>query len=134
MDLLRNRLDRLFSDANRPYLPGQEWSVADSMPRTNLSDNGDSFEIKAELPGFSKSELNVKIQGNYLEISGSRKADLPEGYTVHRVERKVASFSRSFTLPAEVDASKVEASLANGILSLKLPKAEAAKPRQITIN
>ncbi|MFH1152475.1 MAG: Hsp20/alpha crystallin family protein [Pseudomonadota bacterium] len=131
MDLLRSRLDRLFSDYNRPV--GLDWQT-DTVPRTNLYDNGEGFEIRAEVPGFSKEDLNVKIQGNYLEISGSRKADIPEGYTVHRVERKVASFTRSFTLPADVDSSKVQASLTNGILTLTLHKAEAAKPRQITIN
>ena len=82
---------------------------------------------------MTPDDLKVKIQGNYLEISGSRKADTPEGYTAHRLERGTPSFSRSFTLPVEVDANKVSATLKNGILTLMLPKAEIAKPKQITI-
>jgi HSP20 family protein len=83
---------------------------------------------------LSSDDLNVKIQGNYLEISGTRKADTPEGYKAHRIERGTAAFTRSFTLPADVDADKSEASLKNGILTLTLPKAEAAKPKQIEIH
>jgi HSP20 family protein len=66
-------------------------------------------------------------------LSGTRKADSPKGYKAHRVERGTSSFSRSFTLPAEVDAERVEAVLKEGILTLVLPKAEAARPRQISI-
>ena len=132
MDLLRNRMNRVFTDYDRRYGSGPAW-YGENLPRTNFYEHGDSFEVKAEVPGLTKDDLNVKIQGNYLEISGIRKEDTPEGYSAHRVERGTASFSRSFTLPTEVDANKVEATLKNGILTLVLPKSEAAKPKQITI-
>ena len=77
--------------------------------------------------------MSIKIQGNYLELSGTKNSDAPDGYKAHRVERVNASFTRSFTLPSEVDVDKVEAVLNNGILSLNLPKAEVAKPKQIAI-
>lgn len=83
---------------------------------------------------MTKDDLNIKIQGNYLEISGTRKSDAPEGYKVHRAEREAATFTRSFTLPSEIDAEKVNASLSDGILSLTLPKIEAAKPKQVSIS
>jgi HSP20 family protein len=134
MDLLRSRMNRLFTDFDRAYGTDYGWVVAEGTPRTNLYDAGNHFEIKAEVPGMTKDDLNLRIQGNYLEISGTRKADVPEGYKAHRVERGAASFTRSFTLPADVDTEKVEASLKDGILTLILPKAEAAKPKQITIN
>lgn len=136
MDQLRSRMNRIFWDLDHPFggaAPGG-WHVVENVPRTNLYDTGDYLEIKAEVAGVSKDDLNVKIQGNYLEISGARKSDAPEGYSAHRVERPATSFSRSFTLPSDVEADKVEAHLENGILTLTLPKAEAAKPKQITIN
>ncbi len=132
--LLQSRLDRMFSDFDRSSGYGPVWTGDTSVPATNLYDNGDSFEIRAEVPGLSKDDLNVKIQGNYLEIAGTRKPDTPEGYSAHRIERETAAFARSFTLPADVDADKSEASLKNGILTLTLPKAEAAKPKQIEIH
>jgi len=134
MDLLRGRMDRFFTDYEKFYPFGAGLVLSEGMPRTNLYDNGENFMVMAEVPGLSKDDLNVKIQGNYLEISGSRKADIPEGYSVHRTERGIANFSRSFTLPADVDGNKVEATLKNGILTLTLPKAEIAKAKQITIN
>lgn len=90
--------------------------------------------MKMEVPGMAKEDLNIKLQGNYLEIGGTRKPDTPEGYTVHRVERGTTTFTRSFTLPSDVDSDKVEARLGNGLLTLILPKSEAAKPKQIEIN
>lgn len=134
MDLLRSRMNRLFSDSDRPYGNNYGWVVAEGAPRTNLYDAGDHFEIQAEVPGIAKDDLNVRIQGNYLEISGARKSEVPEGYKAHRVERAAASFTRSFTLPADVDSGKAGATLKDGILTLRLPKAEAAKPKQITIS
>ena len=134
MDLLQGRFDRLLNDFNRSRGYDSTRAIADSAPRTNLYDKGEHFEILADIPGFSKEDLNVKIQGNYLEITGTRKTDTPEGYCCHRTERGTTKFSRSFTLPSEVDATRVEAMLKNGFLTLRLPKSEAAKPRQITIN
>jgi len=133
MDLLRNKMDRLFGDFDRSFNYGSGLAFKTSVPRTNLYEEGDNFEIRAEVPGIAKDDLNIKIQGNYLEISGSRTADTPEGYKVHRAERGASTFSRSFTLPDDVDADKVEATLRDGILYLTLPKSEASKPKQITI-
>ena len=134
MDQLRNKMDRLFSDYDRSSLSSPAFTLRSNSPRTNLLESGDSFEVQAEVPGISKDDLNIKIQGNYLEISGKRAMDTPEGYKVHRNERGSSTFSRSFTLPNDVDAEKAEASLKDGILYLKLPKSETAKPKQITID
>ena len=134
MDLLQSRLERIMSDFNRTRGYDQAWTVAESAPRTNLYDKGEHFEILVEIPGFSKEDLNVKLQGNYLEMSGTRKTDAPEGYCCHQAERGIADFSRSFTLPSEVDATRVEAMMSNGFLTMRLPKSEAASPRKITIS
>lgn len=133
MDLLRSRMNRLYTDYDRFYNEAPGWQFTDGMPRTNLYDNGNEFTMQAEVPGMTKDDLSIKIQGNYLELSGTRKSDAPEGYKVHRIEREATSFTRSFTLPSDVDVEKVNASLKNGILSLTMPKAEAAKPKQVSI-
>jgi HSP20 family protein len=133
MDLFRNQMNTMFNDFDRTYSTDRGWGSAEMYPRTNLSDTGDNLELIAEVPGVNREDLQVKIQGNYLEISGVRKPDNPEGYTVHRTERATTSFSRSFTLPYEVDAGKVAAALKDGLLKMTLPKSEAAKPRQINI-
>jgi HSP20 family protein len=131
MSLLQRRLDNLYSNYGRT--PGYIWEVEENGPSTNLYENGDNFEIRTEVPGLGKDDLNIKIQGNYLEIAGTRNPDVPEGYKAHKIERETGSFSRSFTLPADLDATKVEAALKDGVLYLTLPKSDAAKPRQIEI-
>lgn len=133
MNLLQSRMDSIWGDYGTSRPVPAAWIAAESMPKTNMYDQGDHFEVVAEVPGFAKENLDIKIQGNYLEIIGTHQADAPEGYAVHRVERGTSSFSRSFTLPSDVDSEKTEASLKNGLLVLTLPKAEAAKPKQITV-
>jgi HSP20 family protein len=132
MSLLQKKLDNLYSGYGKSS--GYTWAFEHTTPRTNLYENGDNFEIRAEVPGLAKADLNVKIQGNYLEISGTRASDAPEGYSTHKTERGTGAFSRSFTLPADVDSSKVQATLKDGILYLMLPKHEAAKPKKIIVS
>lgn len=134
MGLLRGRFDNIFDEFDRSVSYRPSWAVMGNTPRTNLYDKGDAFELIAEVPGLSKEDLDVKIQGNYLEINGKREVKIPEGYRVHRSERGSASFTRSLTLPADVDSGKVSAALKDGLLILTLPKSEVAKPRQISIN
>jgi len=134
MDLMRENFDKLSNTYNRSRGMRSNWVLSDGIPRINLYDKGENFSICAEVPGFAKEDLNIKLQGNYLEIRGKRKSDLPEGYSIHRSERGTFDFSRSMTLPSDVDNSKVEAVLTDGILTLTLPKAEAAKPKLINVN
>lgn len=133
MGLLKGRFDNIFNDFERSVGYEPNWSVMGNYPRTNLYDKGDRFELIAEVPGVSRDDLDLKIQGNYLEISGKREVTAPQGYRVHRSERGSATFTRSLTLPSDVDANKVDANLKDGMLVLTLPKSEAAKPRQISI-
>jgi HSP20 family protein len=135
-----NELDRLFSTLHflQRHLDAApvRWPVdwqSDAAPRANLYDLGESFEMQAEVPGITKENLGVKIQGNYLEISGKRVSAVPEGYKAHRCERQDMTFTRSFALPDDIDPEKVGAKLENGILTLTLPKAATAKARQIAI-
>ena len=133
MDLFRSNLDRMFTDEDRFLGEDFGWRLLNGAPRTNLYDSGDKLQVIAEVPGMSKEDLKVRIQGNYLELSGTRSLAAPGGYKAHRVERNMTEFTRSFTLPAEVNADKIEALLRDGLLTLVLPKAEAARPKQISI-
>ena len=134
MDLLRSRMNRVLTDFDRSYGDDVGWRLAaEGAPRTNLYDSGDHFVVVAEVPGMAKDEIDIKVQGNYLELSGNRKKEIPEGYKVHRTESPASTFTRSFTIPSDVDVEKVQASLRDGLLTLTLPKAEAAKPKQIDI-
>ncbi len=131
IDLFRSQLNRLLNEFDDPYVRfGQN---AATTPYTNMYDNGEHFVLQAEVPGMDKDDLQIRIQGNYLELSGSKKVEVPEGYKAHRVERRGATFTRSFTLAADVNVDGVKAELGDGILTLTLPKAEAAKVKQIEI-
>lgn len=134
MDLLHSRMNRLFGEYDESYSADYGLGFVDGGPRTNLYDAGEHLEIRAAVPGMSKDEINIKIQGNYLELSGTRTPEIPDGYKTHRVERKTSSFTRSFTLPVDIDVEKAAASLNDGILVMTLPKAETAKPKQVAIH
>lgn len=134
MDLLRRRMDRLFPETERGWAGWPVMAEVNKWPRINFYDVGDSLQFYAEMPGLSEKDISVKLQGDFLEISGELKSQAPEGYSVHRIEREAKSFARSFSLPVQVERDNIKATLKNGILSLSLPKAESAKPKQITIN
>ncbi len=132
MDLLRRKLEGTYPDYGKSF--GFNWALEERSPKTNLYENGDSLEIRAEVPGVKKEDLKVQVQGNYLQISGSRDTEVPDGYKAHKTERSSSFFSRSFTLPADVDTRTVEATLKNGVLYLTLPKSDAAKPKKVIIH
>src|SRR6202034_3007172 len=101
----------------------------------DIQETADAYRIQAELPGLTKEDIHVTLENSVLRLSGERKWEKDvkkENY--HRIERTYGSFARSFALPNQVSSDKVEASFANGVLSVVVPKAEAAKPRQISIS
>lgn len=138
MDEMRRRMDRLFDEYNAPVraqLRGEFDGPSRELvgPRIHLFDTGNALVIKADLPGMAEKDLQISLNQDVLTLSGGRKADVPEGYTVHRRERPAARFSRSFTLPSKVDPERTTAVLKNGVLTLTLNKAAEAQPRQIAV-
>jgi HSP20 family protein len=123
-------MERLFEDVMAPHQRTQ----AGVFPLTNLTEDKDNYYIRAELPGVSGDELNIQITANNLAISGERKIAAEEGVKYHRREREAGTFSRMIGLPGEVDTNKVDANMENGILTVVVPKAEIAKPKQITVS
>ena len=105
------------------------------VPPVDIQENGDAYLFHAELPGMSKEDIHITLENSVLRVSGERKFEKDakkENY--HRVERTYGTFTRTFTLPTQVDPDKVQAVFENGILTIVVPKAEQAKPRRIAIS
>ena len=127
---LSNRLNRLF---DTPSQEGNDFLGAWN-PAVDVYDNGSEVVIHAELPGAKKEDIDVRVENNVLTLSGQKQRSeetKEEGF--YRSERAFGSFSRSFSLPTTVDVSKISAEFSDGVLTLTLPKAEEAKPRQIEV-
>jgi HSP20 family protein len=104
------------------------------FPPVNITQDDDNFYVRAEIPGIKPSELSISALRNRVSLAGNR--EIPpehERVSYHRKERAEGSFNRTLTLPSNVDAERVDARYAEGILTLTLPKAEETKPRQITV-
>jgi HSP20 family protein len=120
---LQDELDRMFEQ------PMCAWA-----PALDVHEDKDAFTIRAELPGMKREDIEVSIEGGALVISGERKEEkTTEDAEVHRQERYFGKFSRTLTLPTAVAGAKVKATYKDGILTVVLPKADEAKPHQITI-
>ena len=120
---LQDELDRLLES------PLRAWA-----PALDVHEDKDAFTIRAELPGMKREEIEVSIQDGALVISGERNEEkVNEGTEVHRQERYYGKFSRALTLPTAVAGDRVKATYKDGILTVVLPKAEEAKPKQITV-
>jgi HSP20 family protein len=115
--------------------PGLGLRPASVFPAINLTEDPDNYYIRAELPGIKADVLNIQAVGRNLTLSGERTiAAEGENVKYHRREREAGKFSRVIGLPGDIDTDKVDAKLANGMLTVTIAKAEASKPKQITIN
>jgi len=103
------------------------------FPPVNVREDRDSFFVTAEIPGVQEKDLEVTAVSGGLTIKGERTIDVKEGVSHHRRERDAGKFSRVITMGDRIDPDKVEANLKNGVLTVKIGKAEEAKPKQITI-
>ena len=131
LDRIRRQMDWLSSGLSGGLL-GQP--IAGVFPLMNMTEDKDNYYIRAELPGIKAKELDISVTGNSFSLSGERKIPAEaENARYHRREREGGSFNRTITLPAKIDANKVEATCTEGLLTIKLPKAEVSKPKQITI-
>ena len=130
-DQIRREMLRLL---DTPAGDGAPEPGAGVFPPMNITQDDDNFYVRAEIPGIKPAELSISALRNRVSISGKR--ELPREHdrvSYHRKERSEGAFNRAVTLPMEVDAERVDARYADGILTLTLPKAEQAKPRQIAV-
>lgn len=131
VERVRRQMDRLFDAFGGQSM---DYRSAGVFPAVNLTEDAGHYYLRAELPGIKSEDLDIQMTHNNLSISGERKSDKPaEGAKYHRREREAGKFSRAISLPGEVDADQVKASMTNGILTVTIPKAEKVKPRQITV-
>jgi HSP20 family protein len=131
LERMRRELDRAFGDLSGRVFRAP---IAGVFPLTNVTEDTDHFYVRAELPGIKADELDISVTADSLSISGERQIAVEkENVRYHRREREAGKFSRMITLPSQVDPEKVEARSAEGVITVVLPKAEAAKPRQITV-
>jgi len=133
LDEFQRRMNRLFDEFDVGRWPeGYDWRTT-TWPPTNIHDNGKELLLLAEVPGLSEKDIQITGNQEMITLSGERKADAPEGYSVHRQERGAVKFSRSFTLPCKVDMERTSAFVKNGVLTVTMAKAAEAQPRQITV-
>jgi HSP20 family protein len=128
---LRRQLDRLFDnfDGGQPVpLFGTR-----GFPALNAWEDGHRIMVEAEVPGMGMDDLEISVQGNELTLKGQRKTLEGDDVLYHRRERSTREFTRSLTLPVEIDADHVEAVLKDGVLSISLPKSEKARARKIAV-
>jgi len=130
---LRDEIDRLFESplAELTRTPNlfSGWA-----PAFDLYEDRDTLYVKAELPGMKKEDIEVSLHGDTLSISGERKVDEKfKDSEVYRAERFVGRFQRTLTLPSQVQAESIKAQYKDGLLTITLPKAEEAKPKQIEV-
>ncbi|MBI4429670.1 MAG: Hsp20/alpha crystallin family protein [Ignavibacteriales bacterium] len=130
-----NPFDRLLDTFFRG---GVQWDgdsdVSFWTPAVDITEQDNEYVVKAELPGVHKDDVKITLESNILTIRGEKKQEenvKSENY--HRFERSYGSFQRSFKLPATVKASDIDAVYKDGILTVTLPKAEEAKPKQIEV-
>ena len=129
MDQLQREMNRLFNATSTGRVINSP-----SYPAINIWTNEDGQLISAEMPGINPDDIDIDVTGDALSISGERKPDeVAKEARYHRRERNYGSFSRTIQLPFMVDTNKVEASFKNGVLLISLPRAEADKPKKITI-
>jgi HSP20 family protein len=129
-ELASMEIDRLNNMLTDFYGLGRAWTPAVDIFETKDRE----YVLKAELPDMKREDITVTFENNVLTLTGERKAEFTEDEgTVHRSERAYGRFSRSFTLPATVDATRINAAYKDGVLTIRVPQREEAKPRQIAV-
>lgn len=104
------------------------------LPPVDIFEDHDGLKMVAELPGVRPEDVKLSIENGVLTIRGEKKQVAEEeSERVHRYERSYGAFERTFTLPTTVDADRIEARFENGLLTVRLPKVEKAKPREIAV-
>jgi HSP20 family protein len=131
------RLNSMLDDAFSawPFQSQENGALTSSwLPATDVFEDKDAVKIVAEVPGVRPEDVKISLENNLLTIRGEKRQQAEEKTErVHRYERTYGSFERAFSLPTTVDPEKIAASYANGILTVTIPKAERARPREIPV-
>lgn len=134
---LQDRINRMFDDTFRSLSisDSEEMETGNWAPTVDVVENNDNFIVKADIPGVKKDDLKVDVKDGTLTIKGEKKQEEKvEKNNYIRIERSYGNFVRNFSLPGNVDSSKINAKFTDGVLEIKIPKKEEAKPKEIKIN
>ena len=130
---IQNRMDRLMTDLMGPWAEGNSLA-ASWLPPVDVFEGKEALKIVAELPGVKPEDVKISLENRTLTLKGEKKQVAEETTEkVHRYERAYGSFERTFTLPGTVNPEQIQATYAEGLLTIVLPKAEQAKPREIPV-
>jgi HSP20 family protein len=128
---IRDEINRLFES---PYENGNSDVLNTWAPALDVYEDNENVIVRAELPGMKKEDIDISLHDNVITVSGERKNEKKyDGAKTSREERFFGRFTRSISLPKQVNGGGVKASYKDGLLTVTLPKAEEAKPRQIQI-
>jgi HSP20 family protein len=132
---LQQEMNRIFHEfAQGGNSEETSWGASTWVPPVDVYETDEGFVLKAELPGVQKDDLHIDVHDRTLTMRGDRKPETEISEDrYHRQERSYGSFQRVFTLPTPIDADKVQANVHDGVLELRLPKHETAKPKRIAI-
>lgn len=129
---LRREMEDLFSRMWSDH--DGTWWTGDFSPSADLAETNNTFEIRVDAPGMTAKDFDIEVNGNVATIRGERKEEKEEKDKMfHRVERRYGAFSRSMTLPCNVNEDEVVAEYANGVLTVTLPKREDAAPKKVSV-
>jgi HSP20 family protein len=130
---LNSVLDEAFN--SWPFQPEQNGTLTSAwLPACDVFEDKDAVKIVAEVPGVTPEDVKISLENNVLTIRGEKKQQAEESSErVHRYERTYGVFERAFSLPTSVDAERIGATYAHGILTVTIPKAERARPREIPV-
>jgi HSP20 family protein len=129
-----NRMNRLFRESYSPEGPEEALTTTSFAPPVDIYEDEHNITLKMEAPGIDEKDIDVRVEGNTLNVRGERKLEKDEKEeNYRRIERQYGSFTRSFTLPSSVDSGQVSAHFDKGVLKINLAKKVEAKPKQIKI-
>lgn len=136
-DLFRSSFNRMLDQTFNEFFagrPSEDFASRGWVPPVDIRETDEALTLFVELPGLNGDDVEITLENGRLTLRGERKfeKDVNED-SYHRIERSYGAFARSFTLPRNVEADKVKATFKDGVLSIELPKAEAARPRRIDI-
>lgn len=130
----RRFFEDFFQDFDRDFGLPELWRGDRFVPAIDVREDDEAVTLTAEIPGMAKEDLEVTIDNGVLTLKGEKKeGEVSEEAGYHRVERRYGRFERRIRLPGYVDAEKIEATYKDGLLKLRMPKAEVAKSRSIPI-
>ena len=134
LNAFRRQMDEVFNRSLGQFFDQGSETMGSRAPAMEVREREDAVVLRAELPGLTEEAAEITIENNTLSLRGEKRFEEADDKGAYRrVERRYGSFYRSFSLPSTVDQDSVDANFRNGVLEIRLPKVEQAKPRKITV-